>query len=244
METHKIINLLNDSSNKESRFATKKQYVKSSLCNYSGAFILVTGDVTVNGGNNTNAAFKKCAPFSICKTKINDVFIDEANHIYIAMSMYNLIEYSNNYSNTSGSLWQFKRDEVPDNNANLTVNNSQSFKYKVALREKTANADGRNSLVKNTKIVVPLMYLSNFWRSLEMPLINCKIHLELNWIEDCILSSDEDSAKFKITDAKLHVPIVTLSTKDNVNLTKQLSNGFKRSVYWNIYQTIPAKVIN
>ena len=64
-----------------------------------------------------------------------------------------------------------------------------------------------------------------------MPLINCKIHLELNRIEDYILSSAEDSAKFKITDAKLHVPIVTSSTKDNVNLTKQLSNGFKRSVY-------------
>ena len=77
-----------------------------------------------------------------------------------------------------------------------------------------------------------------------MPLINCKIHLELNRIEDCILSSARDSAKFKITDAKLHVSIVTLSTKDNVNLTKQLSNGFKRSVYWNSYQTIPAKVIN
>ena len=77
-----------------------------------------------------------------------------------------------------------------------------------------------------------------------MPLINCKIHLELEWIEDCILSSAGDSAKFKITDAKLHVPIVTLSTKDNVNLTKQLSNGFKRSFYWSSYQTIPAKVIN
>ena len=77
-----------------------------------------------------------------------------------------------------------------------------------------------------------------------MPLINCKIHLELNRIEDYILSSAEDSAKFKITDAKLHVPIVTSSTKDNANLTKQLSNGFKRSVYWNNYQTIPAKVIN
>ena len=72
-----------------------------------------------------------------------------------------------------------------------------------------------------------------------MPLISCKIHLELNWIGDCILSSAGDSAKFKITDAELHV-----STKDNVNLTKQLSNGFKRSVYWNDYQTIPAKVIN
>ena len=99
-------------------------------------------------------------------------------------------------------------------------------------------------LIIPAKIIVPLKYLSNFWRSLEMPLINCKIHLELNWIEDCILSSAGNSAKFKITDAKLHVPIVTLSTKDNVNLTKQLSDGFKRSVYWNNYQTIPAIAIN
>ena len=76
-----------------------------------------------------------------------------------------------------------------------------------------------------------------------MPLINFKVHLELNWIEDCILSSAGNFAKFEITDAKLHVPIVTLSTKDSVNLTKQLSEGFKRSVYWNSYQTKPAKVI-
>ena len=71
-----------------------------------------------------------------------------------------------------------------------------------------------NNYVKNIKIVVPLKYLSNFWRSLEIYLINCKIHLELNWIEDCILSNAGDSAKFKITDTKLHVPIVTLTTKD------------------------------
>ena len=69
-----------------------------------------------------------------------------------------------------------------------------------------------------------------------MPLINCKIPLELNWIEDCILLSDGDSVKFKITDAKLHVPIVPLSTNDNVNLTKQLSDGFKRSVDWKKYK--------
>ena len=77
-----------------------------------------------------------------------------------------------------------------------------------------------------------------------MPLINCKIHLELNWIDDCILSNAGDSAKFKITDAKLQAPIATLSTKDNVDLTKQLSNGFKTSVFWSSYQTVPAKVIN
>ena len=77
-----------------------------------------------------------------------------------------------------------------------------------------------------------------------MPLINFNIHLELNWIEDCILWSARDSSKFKILHSKLHVSIVTLSTKDNLNLTKQLSDGFKKSVPWNSYQTIPAKVLN
>ena len=76
-----------------------------------------------------------------------------------------------------------------------------------------------------------------------MPLINCKNHLELNWIDNCILSSDENSAKFEITDAKLNVPIVNLTTKDSVNLTKQLRERFKRSIYWNSYQTKPAKVV-
>ena len=92
--------------------------------------------------------------------------------------MYNLIEYSDNYSDTSGSLWQFKRDEVPNNNADLTADNSQSLKDKAALVGKTADTvNNANSFVKNTKIVVSLMYLSNFWRSLEMPLINCTLHL-------------------------------------------------------------------
>ena len=98
--------------------------------------------------------------------------------------MYNLIEYSDNYSDTSGSLWQFKRDEVPNNDAGLSIDNSKSFKYKAAIVGKTADAAGGNTFVKNTKIVVPLKYLSRFWRSLEMLLINCKIHLELNWIEE------------------------------------------------------------
>ena len=249
METQKIINLLNDSSNEESKFATKKWYVidsqttkgkykpdntikfetetiKSSLCDYSDAFILVTGNITVDANNNTDVAFKNCAPFSTCTTKINDVFVDEANHIYIAMPMYNLIEYSDNYSDTSGSLWQFKRDEVLDNNADLAIDNSQSFKYKAALVGKEDAVDGENSSVKKAKIVVLLKYLSNFWRSLEMPLINCKVYLELNWIETCILSSAEDSAKSEIADAKLHFPIVTLSTKYSAILTKQLNKGF------------------
>ena len=101
-----------------------------------------------------------------------------------------MIEYRDNYSDTSGTSWQFKRDDDPADNVDLSIINSQSFKYKAALVGKTKNAADGNSFVENTKIVVPLKYLSNFWRSLEMPLINCKIYLELNWIEDCILSSD------------------------------------------------------
>ena len=136
--------------------------IKSSLCDYSDAFILVTGNITVAANNDTDVAFKNCAPFSTCTTKINDVFVDEANHIYIAMPMYNLIEYSDNYSDTSGSLWQFKRDEVPASNADLTINNSQSFKHKAAVMGKTANHNNGKSSVKDAKIIVPLKYLSNF----------------------------------------------------------------------------------
>ena len=105
------------------------------------------------------------------------------------MHMYNLIEYSDSYSDRPETLWKFKRDEVPNNNADLTADNSQSFRYKASLVGKTANAvNNTNSSVKTTKIVVSLKYLINFWRSLEMLLINCKIHLKLNLIEDCILS--------------------------------------------------------
>ena len=209
----------------------------------NNAFILVTGNITVTADNNTDVGFKNCAPFCTCTMKINDIFVDEASHIYITMLMYNLIEYSDNYSGTSESLWQFKRDEVLVKDADLTIDNSQSFKYKVTLLEKTASYNDGKSFVKDAKIVVRLKYLSNFWRSLEIPLINCKVYLELNWIENCILSSAESSARFEITDAKLHVPIVTLSTKDSANLTKQIKEGFKRSVYWNSYETKPVEVI-
>ena len=106
----------------------RKKVLNEVFCDYSDAFILVTRDITETADNNTDVAFKNCAPFSTCKTEINDVFIDEANHIYIAMPMYNLIEYSDNYSDISGSLWQFKIDEVTNNNENLTIDNSQSFK--------------------------------------------------------------------------------------------------------------------
>ena len=110
------------------------------------------------------------------------MFVDEASHIYNAMLMYNLIKYIDNYSDTSGSLWQLKRDEVPANNADLTINNWQSFKSKAAFVGKTENHNNEKISAEDTKIVVLLKYLSNFWRSLEMLLINCNVHLELNWI--------------------------------------------------------------
>ena len=129
-----------------------------------------------------------------------------------------------------------------DNNnpLNVALDNSRSFKYKASLLGKATDADGNDRSLKNAKIVVSLKYLSNFCRSLEMPLINCKIHLELNWNNNCVMSGDNDNAEgdnreitSKITSTKLYVPVVTLSTKDNVNLTKQLNEGFKRSIYWN-----------
>ena len=173
--------------------------LESNLCDYSDAYILVTGNITVAGGNaNTKVAFKNCAPFKECRTEINETFVDKTKHINIAMPMYNLIEYSDNYSDTSGSLWQFKRDEI-EGNVDLTVddnhipNNSSSFKYKSSF---ITNRNG-------VKIAVPLTCLSNFWRSLEIPLVNCKVELLSTWYESCILSSAGTAATFAITEAKL-----------------------------------------
>ena len=135
------------------------------------------------------------------------------------MSMYNLIEYSDNYSDTSGSLWGFKRDEIV-NNADVTHDdNAPSFKYKANIIGNT----GDNGRKNGVKIAAPLKYLSNFWRSLEMPLINGKVELSLNWTENCILTLNPNAnnninkATFTITDPKLYVPIVTLSIEDNAN---------------------------
>ena len=164
METQKIVNWLNGSDNENSKFETKKWYVidseskgncsdeneikflgsslESNLCDYSDAYILVTRNINVTGGDaNTKVAFKNCAPFRKCRTEINETFVDDAQHINIAMPMYNLIEYSDNYSDTWGSLWQFKRDEIEENvdlslDANYISNNLSSFKckYQVLLR--------------------------------------------------------------------------------------------------------------
>ena len=152
MEIQKIVNLLNGSDKENSKFATKKwniidseskgnyshenrikfltKSIESNLCDYSDAYILVTGNITATPNNAaTQVVFKNCAPFEKCRTEINETFVDEADIINITMPMYNLIEYSDNYSDTSGSLWKFKRDKI-DGNVNLTASNSSSFQYK------------------------------------------------------------------------------------------------------------------
>ena len=151
------------------------------------------------------------------------------------MPMYNLIEYSDNYQDSSATLYQYKRDEPPEDDAvaDLTADNSSSFKYKVSLLGNPVVANKS----KSVKVVVPLKYLSNFFRSLEMPLINCKIKLNLTWEKECVLSTDAGDAVFIINDTKMYVPVVTLSKEDNKGFIEQQNKGFQRSIHWNEYKT-------
>ena len=153
--------------------------LRSSLCDYADAYILVKGTITITGAGNDAAArqadernkgviFKNCAPFTKCISRINNTDIDNAQDIDIVMPMYNLIEYSDNYSKTSGSLWQYYKDDPNDN-----LTDSESFKSKVKITGKTPN----NGNTKDVEIIVPLKHLSNFWRTLEMLLIYCEVSL-------------------------------------------------------------------
>ena len=204
--------------------------LKSSLCDYSDAYIPVKGTITVNNtaaadadANNPNkkVIFKNCAPFTNCISEINNTQVDNAQDIDIVMPMYNLIEYSDNYSKTSESLWQHCKDIPAAANNNATVNFAEnnltdSLTFKAKMIGQTGD-DG----TKNVEIMVPLKYLSNFWRTLEMPLITCEINLILAWSTNCIIVSTNvanQNATFEITDIKLYVPVVTLSTQDNSKL--------------------------
>ena len=215
----------------------------------------MAGDIKVTAvAADTNVTFKNCAPFIRCATHINDEHVETVENLDIIMPMYNSIEYSDNYADSSGRLYQFKRDESPMNNAGnlliVALDSSKSFKYTASILGKAIDADGDDTSLKNTKIVVSYYYYNNI-RSLEMYLVNCKIHLELNWDNNCVMHSADTYAggvknnnnnnnrerTFQITSTKLYVSVVTLSAKDNVNLTKQLNEGFKISVYWNQYES-------
>ena len=216
--------------------------LKPNLCDYAEAYILIDGTIRAAAANaNTRLALKNCAPFTKCNLEINDEHVDTAENLDITMSMYNLIEYSDNYQDSSAILYQYKRDEPPEDDsvADLTADNSSSLKYKISL---LGNPVVANNIARiNVKVVVPLKYLSNFFRSLEMSLINCKIKLNLTWKKECVLSTDDENAVFIINDTKMYVPVVTLSKEDNKDFIEQQNKGFQRSICWNEYK---AKEIN
>ena len=142
--------------------------------------------------------------------------------------MYNLIEYNDNYSKTSGGLWQYYRDEPNDN-----LPDSESFKSKVKITGKAP--DDENT--KDVEIIVPLKYLSNSWRTLEMLLINCEVNLFLSWSKDFVITNSAGAEKFEITDTHLYVTVVSLSTQDNAKSIQQLKSDFKRTINWSKYQS-------
>ena len=225
MEYDKINNLLlseDNESEKLSKFITR-QYVKlnslsntynenkpirfetpilrSDLCNYSDAYILVKGTVTVNGvvngaeneivRRNRPLILKNNAPFVSCMTKINNEFIEDADDLDIVMPMDNLLEYSKNYRKTIGSLYNYYRDELSDDNnpnnfANTNVVNSSAFEYKHKITGNMYNVaagaaghDANKIGKQDVELAIPLKYLGNFWRGLNIPLLRCEVFLEL-----------------------------------------------------------------
>ena len=137
------------------------------------------------------------------------------------MLVYNLMEYSSNYSDEAGFLWFYSKDEGTTFDVDIVNNNTLNLFKAKFLGNKVAN--GNNTVLKNVTIPVPLKYFSSFWRSLEMPLINCKVELKLRWIEHCVLAAagvENDNANsnniiFTIKETKIFVPVATLSAKDN-----------------------------
>ena len=228
----------NYSVDKEIRIETSM--IRSELCDFSDAYIVVKGDITLEGDNNANKrnknlAFKNNAPFINCISKINGVKIDNAEDLDVVMPMYNLLEYSKNYRKTTGSLWNYYRDQPSD----PLSTNSESFKYKTSIVGKTPQD---NDSLTNAEVVIPLKYLSNFWRNLDILLINCKVEIILALFKNCVLAdmtvnADADpaivaqsGAAFNITDTQWYVPVVTLSKKDNIKLLEKLKSGFRKTI--------------
>ena len=194
--------------------------------------------------------------------------VENAEDLGIVVLMYNLLEYSKNNSNTSGSLRNYYRDELTDeksddNGPNKNAINSKSFKYKTSITGSTYNVaatavdyDANKEGTKKVEIAVPLKQLSNFWKTLDIPIINCESSLSLSWSANCVITSLEKrlvaaaqgdnpavyddsptNAVFKTTDCKLYVPVVTLSAEDDNKLLEQLKTGFQRTTKWNKYRS-------
>ena len=252
--------------------------LRSDLYDYSDASILVKGTITVTGNHprdrqNRPLISKNNAPFISCITRINGELIEDADDLDIAMPMYNLLEYSKNYRKTVGSLYNYYRDELSDDNdndnfGNIKAVNSEAFKHKNKIIGNTYNVDStilnpdgiaridnlsyvaNNSGKKSIELAIPLKYLGNFWRALNIPLISCEVYLELKWNKNCVITSIQreinldggntealTGASFAIGDCKLYVPVVTLSKDDEIKLLTNLKSGFKREIKWNKYRS-------
>ena len=249
-------------SNKQIRFKTSM--LRSDLCDFSYSYIVVKGKSTVTNPNNDpyekklalkNNALILIHKFLSCISKINNTLIDNAEDLDIVMPLYNLLEYNKNHRKTIGSLWNYYRDEPNSGtggNINYSIKISKSFDYKTNI---TGKLECKNVGKDDIEIVVPLKYLSNFWRTLDIPLINCEISFTLTWSENCVITSkatrevDHDAdpavaginnstiAVFKITDCKLCVPVVTLSAENVNKLSEQIKSRFKRTIKWNKYRS-------
>ena len=197
-------------------------------------------------------------------TKINNEFIENADDLDIVMPMYNLLEYSKNYRKTIGSLYNYYRNELSDDNnpnnfPNANVVNSSAFKYKNKITGNTYNVaegaaghDANRVGKQDVELAIPLKYLGNFWRALNIPLISCEIYLELKWNKNCVITSLEQrqidagprevngtttGATLAINNCKLYVPVVTLSKDDEIKLLTNLKSGYKREIIWNKYRS-------
>ena len=255
------------SENKSIRFKTP--IFRSDLCDYADAYILVNGTITVtaaagaNNKKNRPLILKNKVPFISCITKINGELIEDAEDLNIVMRMYNLLEYSKNYRKTIRSLYNYYRDELTNDNnnnfANRNVVNSNAFKYKNKIIGNTYNVDAgaagydaNKNGIKLVELSIPLKYLGNFWRALNMPLISCEVSLELKWNKNCVITSLErralaapavgrdgapTGATLAINNCKLYIPVVTLSKDDEIKLLTNSKLGFTRKIIWNKYRS-------
>ena len=253
------VNSLLDTYNENKSIRFKSPMSRSNLCDYSDAYILFEGTITVTGNHardrqNRLLILKINASFISCITRINGELIEDADDLDIVKAMHNLLEYSKNYTKTIGSLHNYYRDELSDDNdndnfGNIKVVNSKAFKYKTKIIGNTYNINStilnpagnarinnpnyvaNNSGKESIELAIPLKYLGNIWRALNIPLISCEVPLELKWNKNCVITSIQreinldggnteasTGATLAIKDCKLYVPVVTLSKDDEIKL--------------------------
>ena len=275
---HVKVNSLSNTYNENKSIRFKAPMLRSDFCDYADAYILINSTITVAGNHprdrqNRPLILKDNAPFISCITRINGELIEDADDLDIVMPMYNLLDYSKNYKNTIGSLYNYYRDELNDdadnkNFANNNVVSSNTFNYKNKIigntynvdstivpaadgaRVANTNYDANNSGKKSIELAIPLKYLGNFWRTLNIPLISCEVSLELKCNKNCVITSQQigvdldgantaapTGATLTINGCKLYVPVVTLSKDDEIELLTNLKFGFTREIEWNKYRS-------